>query len=173
MTVFFGAVVALTTFGFVFLFLDVRRWWRSLGRALVLVANYLPAMPAWGAAQHPGLRGGAGFADALHRGRGEAGLPGKGQAAAPRSRRRPAALSVAPGTVRVGSAAGRFQMRSLTARVAHAGAAAGRRIPPVDNGGRPVATLFLSGYSGSLRSGMLSASSRRDGNRLLPRRTVD
>ena len=47
LTVFFALAIGLPLLGYVFLYWDVRRWWRSLRRALVRVAHYLPDFPEW------------------------------------------------------------------------------------------------------------------------------
>jgi hypothetical protein len=45
--IFFALAVVLPALGYLFIYWDVRRWWRSLRRALVRVVNYLPELPEW------------------------------------------------------------------------------------------------------------------------------
>jgi hypothetical protein len=45
--------LALTVSGHIFLVLDVRRWFRSLQRALVVVTEHLPHFPRWSRLQTP------------------------------------------------------------------------------------------------------------------------
>ena len=47
MAIFFAVAIGLPLFGFVFLYWDVRRWLRSLRRALVRASYYLPGLPEW------------------------------------------------------------------------------------------------------------------------------
>jgi hypothetical protein len=46
-------IAALTVSGHVFLVLDVRSWWRSLRRALIVVTDHLPHFPRWSRVQTP------------------------------------------------------------------------------------------------------------------------
>jgi hypothetical protein len=47
LAIFFAVAIGLPMFGFVFLYWDVRRWLRSLRRALVRASYYLPGLPEW------------------------------------------------------------------------------------------------------------------------------
>lgn len=44
---FFAVAFGLPALGYVCLVLDIRAYWRSLRRALVLVSNYRPELPEW------------------------------------------------------------------------------------------------------------------------------
>ncbi len=47
LAIFFAVAVGLPLLGYLFIYWDVRRWWRSLRRALVRVVRYLPELPDW------------------------------------------------------------------------------------------------------------------------------
>jgi hypothetical protein len=47
LTIFFALAIGLPLVGYLFAFWDIRRWWRSLRRALVRVTYYLPDLPEW------------------------------------------------------------------------------------------------------------------------------
>ncbi|HTU24244.1 MAG TPA: J domain-containing protein [Pirellulales bacterium] len=47
LSIFFALAIGLPILGYLFLYWDVRRWWRSLRRALVRVAQFLPDLPEW------------------------------------------------------------------------------------------------------------------------------
>ncbi len=47
LAVFFAVAIGLPLFGFVFLYWDVRRWWRSLRRAWCGRLHFCPDLPEW------------------------------------------------------------------------------------------------------------------------------
>lgn len=47
LALFIALAVGLPVLGYLFLYWDLRRWRRSLRRALVRVARYLPDLPEW------------------------------------------------------------------------------------------------------------------------------
>jgi hypothetical protein len=50
---FLGSVLFVAVLGYVFMFLDYRAYLRSLGRALIIVINYLPHVPEWAKMETP------------------------------------------------------------------------------------------------------------------------
>jgi len=50
---FLGSIFIVAVLGYVFMFLDYRAYLRSLGRALVIVVNYLPHVPEWAKMETP------------------------------------------------------------------------------------------------------------------------
>jgi hypothetical protein len=47
LAIFFALALGLPILGYLFLYWDLRRWWRSLRRALVRASHYLPGLPDW------------------------------------------------------------------------------------------------------------------------------
>ena len=47
LTIFVAVAIGLPLIGYLFLYWDIRRWWRSLRRASVRVVRYLPDLPEW------------------------------------------------------------------------------------------------------------------------------
>jgi hypothetical protein len=48
-----GSVLTVAAVGYVWMFIDFRRYLRSLKRTLIVVANYLPHIPAWARTETP------------------------------------------------------------------------------------------------------------------------
>jgi uncharacterized membrane protein len=48
-----GAVISVVIAGYAWMFIDFRRYLRSLRRTLIVVANYLPHIPAWARQETP------------------------------------------------------------------------------------------------------------------------
>jgi hypothetical protein len=47
LAIFFALAIGLPAIGYLYMYWDVRRWWRSLRRALVRMTYYLPDLPDW------------------------------------------------------------------------------------------------------------------------------
>jgi hypothetical protein len=48
-----GAVISVVIAGYAWMFIDFRRYLRSLRRTLIVMANYLPHIPAWARQETP------------------------------------------------------------------------------------------------------------------------
>lgn len=97
--VFLALVILVPAAGYVFMFLDFRAHLRSLRRGIVHVSYYMHGVPGWARRDTPRTVA-AWTALAVQRRRLEARLPQKGCAAAPRPRRRPAAVHDVAGEFR-------------------------------------------------------------------------